>query len=160
MTDTTVPVVMLLATLGLMLGFAPRRIAIIAIAVPLVVAPGLALLPAPDMSAAIILQTLWLTIAVLSMFVFWPRFQSTALTIMLAVLTGMIAGVALTPLSRAIDLAPLLALSVVVPATFAVLRGYAIAPRVVMTWLLAVTMLGAILPHVVAHPGYVDDHRE
>ena len=73
----------------------------------------------------------------------------------LAILAGMVGGVAIAPQS----FAPLLAISVVVPSTVAVVRGYAIAPRVVSAWLLAVTMLGAILPYVVAHPGYVADHR-
>ena len=155
MTDTTVPVAMLFATLGLMLGFVPRRTAVIATAASLVVVVGVTVLSVPDVSAAVGFPMIWLMIAVLSVFVYWPRFQSPALTFTLAILAGMVGGVAIAPQS----FSPLLAIFVVVPATVAVVRGYAIAPRVIMAWLLAVTMLGAILPHVVAHPGYVADHR-
>ena len=143
------------ATLGLMLGFVPRHIAMIAIAASLMVVIGITVLSVPDVSAAIVFPMIWLMIAVLSVFVYWPRLQSPALTVTLAILAGMVGGVATAPRS----FAPLLAISVVVPSTVAVVRGYAIAPRVVTAWLLAVTMLGAILPYVVAHPGYVADHR-
>ena len=155
MTDTTVPVAMLFATLGLMLGFVPRHIAMIAIAASLMVVIGITVLSVPDVSAAVLFPMIWLMIAVFSVFVYWPRRLSFALTATLAILAGMVGGVAIAPQS----FAPLLAISVVVPSTVAVVRGYAIAPRVVSAWLLAVTMLGAILPYVVAHPGYVADHR-
>ena len=155
MTDTTVPVAMLFAALGLMLGFVPRRTAVIATAASLMVVVGVTVLSVPDVSAAVLFPMICLMIAVLSVFVYWPRRLSFALTVAVAILAGLVGGVATAPQS----FAPLLAVSVVVPATVAVVRGYLIAPRVVMAWLLAVTMLGAILPYVVAHPGYVADHR-
>ena len=155
MTDTTVPVAMLFATLGLMLGFAPRHIAMIAIAASLIAAVSVASLPMTYVASVYVFPMIWLMITVLSVFVYWPRLQPPALTVTLAILAGMVGGVATAPRS----FASLLAISVVVPATVAVVRGYPIAPRVVMAWLLAVTMLSAIMPHVVVHPGYVADHR-
>lgn len=159
MIDATVPVAMLFATLGLMLGFAPRRIAFAAAAVSIVVALTLASLTRFNITDAAVVPAVWLVILVLSGLVYWPRYQSTALTIALAVLTAIVGGLAMAPISRPISFAAVLPLLVTVPASFAVGRGLSIAPRVLMAWLLAVSMLGAALPHVVSHPGYIPDHR-
>ena len=52
------------------------------------------------------------------------------------------------------------ALLLCLPAQFCVARGWAIAPRVVTSWLLAVALLVGAIPHLIVHPGYVPDHRE
>ena len=161
MREATVPVAMLFATLGLLLGFVPRRVALTGGAAALIAAYGGVHLLTPLYPLEAALIPCWVTIGVVSVFIFWTRFLTTPLTVALSITAGIVGGFTSASSGNPLGIyAASLAIVIAVPSSLAVTRGYAIAPRVVTGWLLAVTMLGAILPHVIPHPGYVPDHRE
>ncbi len=159
MIDVAVPAGMMFATLGLALGFAPLRTAMMTVVVAALSAGGAALFSYRlDPETGIILCCA--VIVSTSIFVYWPRYLSAAVLVGLAIVAGGLAGSAIRSAPAGSDIsASVLALSAALPARIAVRHGYAVAPRVVMSWLLAVTLLIAALLFGVAHPGYVPDHR-
>jgi len=160
MMDPSLPVAILYAALALMLGFVPRKTA----AASLLVAGSLTFAVSQiDWSAAIATPAItgcWVGVLVLAVWIYWPKRLGNSLAIALAAAAGIIAGIVVGSAATPFNPYPLVAaVLLVVPASVAVERGYAIAPRVVASWLVAVSLLAALLPFVVSHPGYVPDHR-
>ncbi len=155
-----VPAAMVFAALGLMLAFVPRRTGAAGIALAIVLASLASLwnLGAFPNDAAI--MTCWGTVAVMAALTYWPRPLARRTNLAVAAIAGIVSGLAITASTTPSSLwQPLLASLIIIPATVAVERGYGVAPRVVASWLVAVAVLAALLPYVIAHPGYVADHR-
>ncbi len=160
MRDGSIPAGVVLAALGLMLAFAPRKAAAacIALAIALAWIAGQSPFGLPATDTAI--MACWAAVFMLAVGIFWRQPMTRLATAALSAIAGAVAGTAIAASAGASPLWPAaLAVIVIVPATIAVDRGYAIAPRVVMSWLVAVALLAALLPQVVSHPGYVADHR-
>jgi hypothetical protein len=102
----------------------------------------------------------WAAIVVLAVRTYWPSPMVRLNNLVIAAAAGVVSGTAIAASASPSTLwQPLLTSLIIVPATLAVERGYAVAPRVVASWLVAVAVLAALLPYIVAHPGYVADHR-
>ncbi len=155
-----VPASMVFAALGLMLSFVPRRTAVACIALAIVLALAASRLQFGAITNNVEKLLCWAVIMVLAIVTYWPARMAFLITAAIAAAAGLVAGTAIPaagPLSTIWQ--PILAVSVILPAAFTIERGYAVAPRVVVSWLVAVSVLAALLPYVVAHPGYVPDHR-
>jgi hypothetical protein len=155
-----VPATMVFAALGLMLSFVPRKTAAVGIilAAVLAVAASQAPLGATANDAAI--MACWAVLAVLAARTYRPSRAARPSNLAISAAAGLVSGTAIAASATPSTLwQPMLAVLVVIPATIVVERGYAVAPRVVASWLVAVALLAALLPYVVVHPGYVADHR-
>ena len=117
--------------------------------------------PALPLGSVAAITACWLAIVAISVFVYLPRLHTRALVYTAAVSAGIATSVAQLPMGGDISrLLPALGLLSIAPTLIAIRAGFAIAPRVVASWILAVALLAAILPFAVSHPGYVADHRE
>jgi hypothetical protein len=153
------PAAMVIAALALMLGFVSRKTAALALAAAAIVAATVSWLPVPDDLIEAAFLACWGSVVVIALFVYWPRRFHTAIAVALGVVAGLAAGLVIAAEGTPVDLLRSLpAALLVIPASIAVSRGYAVAPKVVASWLVAVALLAAIIPHVVVHPGYVPDH--
>ena len=161
MISGVLPGVLVMATLGMMLGFstAPDRWAGLALALAVSVAG--AFVPSLRVAPAIAITGCWITVAAISVFIYLPRLQTRALVCALSALAALVSQLAQAPGGSGFTHAlPMLGLLSIAPTLFAIRTGFAIAPRVITSWILAVSLLAAILPFAVPHPGYVADHRE
>jgi hypothetical protein len=159
MRDSLVPAAMVFAALGLMLAFVPRKAAAacIGVAVVLALVASQSKFGAPASDPAI--MACWAAVSVLAFRTYWPS-RTRLNNLAIAAVAGLVSGFAIAASAAPSALwQPLLGSLIVVPATLAVERGFAVAPRVVVSWLVAVAVLAALLPYVVSHPGYVADHR-
>lgn len=153
------PAAMVIAALALALGFVSRTTAAIALIVTVIAAALASRLSVPDAWIEAAFLACWGSVIGIALLVYWPRQFYPGAAVALGVFAGLAAGLVIAAEGAPIDLLRALpATLLVVPASIAVSRGYAVAPRVVASWLVAVALLAAIIPHVVAHPGYVPDH--
>lgn len=159
--DASLPVAILGAALAIMLGFVSRRLAALGVGLAGCVALAAAKITLNANAATATVTACWVGVLFLAVFVYLPRHLSNAVALCLSGAAGLVGGIAIATTAAGYDAYPLvLAALLVIPTSIAVARGFAIAPRVVMSWLVAVSVLGALLPYVVAHPGYVPDHRD
>jgi hypothetical protein len=159
MRDVTLPAAMTLMMAGLMLGSQSANSAIAAalLAGGMAVLLSLATIPLSGETAII---ACCLTTALVGLTVYWSHMLQSRTVIVVALIAGIVAGLALgvtTGSSRAYP--AILGLLTVLPASIAERKNFGIARRVVASWLVAVAVLAAVLPYVIAHPGYVPDHR-
>jgi VanZ family protein len=155
-----VPAAMVFAALGLMLSFVPRNTAVTAVALAVFLALIASQVPIRAAFNDAAIMACWVAIAMLAIRTYWPGRAARLSTLAISAATGIASGIAIAASVAPSALwQPMLASLVVIPATVAVERGYAVAPRVVVSWLVAVAVLAALLPYVVTHPGYVADHR-
>ncbi len=153
------PAAMVIAALALTLGFVSRRTAALALGAATVAALLASQMTVPDNWVEAAFLLCWVSIGLISLFVYWPRRVHDGIVVGLGLLAGFATGSVIAAEGTPTDLLRILpAALIVVPASIAVSRGYAIAPRVLASWLVAVALLAAIIPHVVVHPGYVPDH--
>jgi hypothetical protein len=159
--DPSIPVAMLVATLALMLGFTSRRTA----GMGLTIATGAALVSAqttlPAAWSIALITVCSLGTVILVLLIFWPARLSRLIALVLSVVVGVITGLGHSLAAMPQNIYPALAAgALALPALVAIERGYAIAVRVVASWLVAIAVLAALLPYVVSHPGYVSEHRQ
>lgn len=161
MRGSILPAALLCASLGLMLGFAPRRVAALGIGVLIVVALAASRIVVPPESAEGVFLACWATTVGITACIYLPRPVPASLALVLAGVAGAAAGLTVRTESSTIDLARALpGVLTVLPSALAVGFGYRVAPRVVGSWLIAVSLLAAIIPLATVHPGYVPDHME
>jgi hypothetical protein len=153
---------LLLAVVAFALAFVGHRIAIAGIAVCATACIATILIervPAPTW----VFAGCWASLIVTALQVYfsqglqrWPF-----LALPLAANGGVWAALVVATEGAATDVLPILAtLFVILPAGLCIARGWALAVRVVTSWLLAVALLVGAIPVLVVHPGYVPDHRE
>jgi hypothetical protein len=153
---------LLLAVVAFGLAFVGRKIAIAGIAVCVAACIATILIervPVP----AWVFAGCWASLIVTAFQVYfskglqrWPW-----LALPLAANGGVWAALVVATQGAATDVLPILAtLIVIIPAGLCVAYGWALAVRVVTSWLLAVALLVGAIPVLVVHPGYVPDHRE
>ncbi len=152
---------LLLAVLACALAFLSRRVAIAGVVTAGIAATAVALtVSSPETDVA--LTGCWISLIIGALSVFWPKLarRGWLLPVAFSANAGVWAGLVLAADGAAAALVPaLLALLIVLPATFSVERGWTIAPRILTSWLLAVALLAGSIPHLIDHPGYVPDHR-
>ena len=155
-----VPAAMVFAALGLMLAFVPRKTAAASILVAIVLAFLASRLQLDETANDAAIMLCCVAISVLAFRTYWPSPVQRLNGLAISAVAGIVSGTAIAASAPPSSIwQPMLASLVVVPAMAAVERGYAIVPRVVASWLVAVAILAALLPYVVAHPGYVPEHR-
>jgi hypothetical protein len=160
MRDSMVPAALVFAALALMLGFTPRKLAAAATALAILAAVLASRLQWQSAYGDAAVLACSVVVAILAVRTYWPRPTDAAAVLFLAALAGVVSGISIALAATPANLwQPILPSVLLVPAWLAVRHGYAVAPRVVMSWLLAVAVLAAILPYVVSHPGYVADHH-
>jgi hypothetical protein len=153
---------LLLAVTAFVLAFVPLRIAIGGIAA-CVVACMVAALVERVPTPAWVFAGCWSSLIVTALLVYFPQplRRWPSLAVPLAANGGVWAALVVATESPAMDVVPILAtLAIIIPASICVARGWALAVRVVTSWLLAVALLVGAIPYLVVHPGYVADHRE
>ena len=155
-----IPSLLLAATIGLLLSFAPRRLALIAIAC-MALAAGLFALPMlPTSLTTAVFVVVWLTIMVAAGLTFGPPSLAQHLAIPLAIVAGAGVGALAAVLDRRSDL--LLAVPaglLFVPGAWLVARGRAIGVKIVASWMLAIALLSMFVS-LTPTPGYQPDHME
>ncbi len=159
MRDVALPAAMTLMMVGLMLGSQPPKTALPAAlaAAGLVVLCSLGALP---LSADAGIFACCSATALLSFAVYWPRLLPQRAVVVVALAGAVVAGLGLGVAPNPARSYPaLFGLMTAVPALIAERYNFGIAARVVASWLIAVAVLAAVLPYVIAHPGYVPDHR-
>ncbi len=159
MRDAVLPAAMTLMMIGLMLGSQSAKNAVAAalIAGGLVVLFSFAAIPVSGEAGIV---ACCVTTILLSLVVYWPRILPPWAVIGTALLAGTIAGLALSGASETSRAYPaIIGLMTALPASIAERNKFGIASRVVASWLVAVAVLAAVLPLVIAHPGYIPDHR-
>lgn len=157
--DGTLPAGLLCAVAGMMLGFAPIRqivIGTLLLALIAIAASRVAVQVVPEWVA---LGGCWVGLLACALGVYRPTLPSMAigLAAQAGFWTGVVAATTVDP-NRSLLAVP--AVLSCIPAAWLVRKGYRIIPYVVTSWLLAVAMIAAVLPLVVAHPGYVPDHMQ
>lgn len=154
-----VPLLLLSATLGLMLGFAPRRTAIAGLAAFSLAALG-AFVAAIDIAPDIILAGLWLTIITMAAAIYFPVAHWARATLPLSVnagvWAGLHAGLSASHAQAALGLVPAL---VALSAAWLVRRQFAIVIKVAASWMIAIASL-ALFVSLMPTPGYKPDHME
>lgn len=161
MTGTTIAAGLLLAVLACALAFLPPRTAFAGAGLAAVVTIVAALAIEP-VAQDVALAGCWVILAVAALCVFWPRYAQgrTLPVVILCAGAGLWAGLVLgQPEADSHPAAVATVLLLMLPAAFCVRRGWAIAPRILTSWLLAVALLAGTIPYLVDHPGYVPDHR-
>ncbi len=161
MRGAILPAALLCAALGLMLGFVSTRVAAIGVAILVVVALVTSRVSVPvEMTEGVFLACWGSAVAIVAC-VYFPRPVPDLVAWLLAGIAGVCAGLVITTEATTLDLAKALpGVLIVVPSALAVRMGQRIAPRVVASWLIAVSLLAAIIPLTTVHPGYVPDHME
>ena len=162
MRDMLVPAAMLSATLGLALGLASKRsIGGVCAAIMLAAALSAGLTSLRPLQPDRLVTLILIEIMMVSIAVFVPRLFGFTILCAASIVVGVTVGLAVsTAQPSGFEYAVALPVLLFIPAWWAVRRGFAVAARIVMSWILAATLLAAVLPHIVAHPGYVPDHRE
>lgn len=161
MSDGVLPAALAIAALSLLLGFAPRRTAALALLVAGLLAIGVSLSPLPSRLIDAAFLSCWIVTASTALLTWLPNPPRPPIALALAGLVGTAAGAVVAAGADASPsdvLRALPAALLVIPASLAVERGYPLVPRVVASWLIAVALLAAILPYAVTTPGYVPDH--
>ena len=153
---------LLLAVVAFALAFAGRRIAsggIVAGVAACLATILLVRVPAPSW----VFAGCWASLIATALSVYFPQALQRWpwLALPLAANGGVWAPLVVATQAAATDVLPILAtLALIIPASLCVARGWALAVRVVTSWLLAVALLVGAIPYLVVHPGYVADHRE
>ena len=161
MMDTSLPVAILVAALALMLGFTSRSTAArgVTIAVSAALANSWIKIPLTFSTALVTICCLGTIVFVL--FIYWPGRLSRTIALVFSAIAGVITGLGTGLMLLPQSLFPVMAAgALVLPSLLLVERGYAIAIRVVASWLVAIAVLAALLPYLVVHPGYVQEHRQ
>lgn len=151
---------LLLTVLTFALAFVPRKVAVgsaVAAALAALVAAGIAAVP-PEIA----FSGCWASLLIAASSVYWPRIArgSSWLCAAFAANAGLWAGLVVAteePPLAVVKVLPVLLLGI--PAACCVARGWAIAPRIVTSWLVAVAILTGAIPLLVVHPGYKPDHQ-
>jgi hypothetical protein len=152
---------MLCLAFGLMLGFAPRRAAPWAGAVLLLVASlAAAFLSVPEPLKDLVFSGCWISVIVVGAGIYLPRGPGFGMALALAANSGAWAGAVIASEGAPSDLARALPwVLAAIPAAWIAQRPARIALKVVMSWLMAVSLLAALLP-LAPTPGYEPDHME
>jgi hypothetical protein len=159
--DSALPAALVIAALALALGFMPRALATGALVLAFAALLTAGVTAMPTIAPTVAVLVCWVAVGVLAIATWLPPCRSPAVVIAGSIAAGLVAGVALRPVDPTSAFGyTLIAAVLILPSSLVVGRGYAVAPRVVASWLFAVAVLAALLPYVVPHPGYVPDHRE
>lgn len=155
------PPALLCAALGLALASADRKALQVGIVVFMVVAGGGAWVRLPAGWTDALFLGCWSSTVFNALRVYIARPLSRKSTLLLCSNTGIWAGAVISVAGRKADL--LLALPCVLallPASWAIHRGWGIAVKIVSSWLIAVAILAATLQFLPVTPGYLPDHMD
>lgn len=161
MTGTAIAAGLLLAVLACALAFLPLRTALAGAGL----ATGATLIGAWTIESVekdVALAGCWISLAIAALCVYWPRYaqQRIVLVLLFCAVAGFWAGLVLgQPDNGSHATAIVAVLLLTLPAAICVRREWAVAPRILTSWLLAVALLAGTIPYLVDHPGYVPDHR-
>ena len=152
---------MLCVAVGVMLGFAGRRatpwgVALVTLAAGMVATFAQVPEPLDD----VVFSGCWISVIASGAAIYLPRGPGMGPALVLAGNAGLWAGAVIVADGRPGDLAWVLpCVLVAIPAAWLARRPARIALKVVMSWLMAVSLLAALLP-LMATPGYAPDHME
>lgn len=154
------PMALLSAGVGTALSFASRRGAWLAVAALFAVAALLAIAPLPDSFGDAVFAGAWLSVIATAALAFLPGGLRDSWAIVAGANCGAWLG-ALTSLSpRPLELLFVLPLTLTFLAgQWLAARGHAIAPKVVLSWIVAVASLSFFIL-LMPTPGYQPDHME
>lgn len=152
---------LLCATFGLALAFAPRRVRLACIGLVAVWALGGFALKLPRASVDLVFLLGWLSMIVCAASVHLRNGLSPRLAALLAIDAGWWSGAMIGAEGRWLDLpAAWLCMLTLIPAALAVRWRVPIAAKVMSSWLIAIAVLAAALPYLPVTPGYLPDHLE
>jgi hypothetical protein len=157
--EATVPAATAAAALALLLGFASTGTILAGLAAATLAGLASNALTPASVGESHAILACWAIVVLLAVVVWWPGRIANHGFVSAAMLTGLVMGAALRTTANPTVLVALIPILLTFPTALAVRRGHAIAPRIVAGWLVAVAILGATLPNMIAHPGYVADHR-
>jgi len=152
------PPALLMAALAVALSFAPRRQALIAIALCLGLSALLCTVSVPSAWTEAIFLGGWLSIVLTAALVHWPQGIGGRLALVAGVNAGVWSGLLIGLAGRPLDLvfaAP--GLLIILPGAWMVSQGKAIILKVAASWLMTIAVLAAVLP-LIPTPGYTPDH--
>lgn len=152
------PPALLMAALAVALSFAPRRQALIAIALCLGLSALLCTVRLPSAWTEAIFLGGWLSITLTAALVHWPHGIGGRLALVAGVNAGVWSGLLIGLAGRPLDLVfAATGLLIILPGAWMVSQGKAIIPKVAASWLMTIAVLAAVLP-LIPTPGYTPDH--
>jgi hypothetical protein len=155
------PPALLAAALGFALAFAPRRARAPAVLTFAAVAVLVSFWRPDPGWADPIFYACWGSVVVTALAVHAPNGPDLKLALALALNAGVWAGATVAVAGARLDLAKALPLVLIcLPAAWLIGRRLQLAIKVVASWLIAVSLLGAALPATTPTPGYAGDHME
>ena len=155
------PPALLAAALGFALAFAPRRAIAPGVAVFVGGAAAFSLARIDPAWTDAIFYGCWASVILTALSVHLPKTLELRAGVLLAANAGLWAGAVIAAAGTPFDLAKALPwVLLCLPARLLVSRRMGIAIKVVASWLVAVSVLGAALPTLTPTPGYVGDHME
>lgn len=156
----SLPPALLCAALGLALSFAPRRIYPFALIVLVLVALTASFLSFPIAWQDGLFLGCWSSIVLAALVIHLPRGVGPKLALALAVNSGFWVGAVISTAGAKLDLLKALPFALLcLPGAWVVSTKRGIAIKVMASWLIAVSILGAALP-LVPTPGYKPDHMD
>jgi hypothetical protein len=154
------PPAMLCAAFGFALAFAPRRFVLLCLALLAVGAVGLSRVPVAGDWREWVFLGCWVSVILTCASVHLPRGLPSWLALGLAVNAGCWCGAVISVAGEPADLAKALpCVLVFLPGYWLVATKRGIALKVATSWLIAASLLAAVLP-IVPTPGYMPDHME
>jgi hypothetical protein len=155
------PPALLAAALGLLLSFAPRKEIAPSLIAFVVVAIAASFIRLETTQTDLVFYGCWASIVGTALSIHIPkpisRGAGTALAVNAGCWAGLVIGAAGAPLDLAIALPWVL---LCLPCAVLIHRNLGIGPKVVASWLVAVSLLAAFLPVTTPTPGYAGDHME
>ena len=166
MRGVALPAALLCAALGLLLAFAQRRGLLPSLIALCLTAVLSSLFPFPTNTAEVAFAGCWISIILLAAAVHCPRWLNAPVAVAMAAVAAVVhclgprAGMLISVEGARPDLVRALpAVLIMVPGRWFVGRGWQIAVKVVSSWLIAVSLLAALLP-ASPTPGYIPDHMD
>lgn len=154
------PMALMAAAVGLVMAFAETRTGWMAVAALAATALAAAAMPLPSQWSGAVIAGLWISMAATAALAFLPRGLSRAAALAVGVKDGVWLGGYASVSTGLGEAAMVLPLSLLfIPAKWISRRGYAIVPKVLLSWMIAVASL-SFLVSLTPTPGYVPDHME
>lgn len=155
------PPALLAAALGLLLAFAPRKSIAPAVGAFFAIAIAASLVRLGPDRTDLIFYACWASLAAAALAIHLPRARTRAWAIAFATNAGLWAGAVIGVAGTPLDLAKALPwVLLCLPGAWLVGHRLGLGLKVVASWLVAVSLLGALLPITTPTPGYAGDHME
>ena len=161
MRGAVLPPALLCVALGLGLASARGQTAVLGLAVLVLTASAVALMPVPESWSDAVFLGCWMSIIASAAIVYAPRTLQDKAALALSLNAGVWTGALIALAPSKVGLLAALPFSLCAwPGAWVRRRGQAIGLNVIASWLIGVAVLAATLQFLPATAGYVPDHMD